>query len=176
MTTPEHISSRKDQRNAQSKHLLLTLIIALGAIGAATSYERTETSLFEPIHASRFEKRPKSYFEVGRVPSPRYITEYLYRYHICGIEYSGRPLDAYRERKENRAGSATVYYNPRKPGSFLLERRPYVSKTCGLLLALSVFTSLVLVTRLFLDYANRQLSRRPGPNAGGMGLRQDGRP
>ena len=155
MTTPEHSLLRKGQRSAQNKYQLLIWIIALGAIGAAAIYERTEHTLFEPIPATRFEKRPKSYFEVGRVPSPRYITEYLYRYHIRGIEYSGRPLDAYHERKENRAGTATVYYDPRDPGSFLLERRSYVSKTCGLLLALSGFTSLVLVTRLFLDYANR---------------------
>lgn len=146
------------KHNSGHKYKVLLLFIVLCAAGSLITYLESCNGTFTAVQATRFEKLPRSYMESGRAsPHPVYFKKYLYRYNVHGVEYSGKPRDAYREKRESYASTATVYFNPRNPNSFLLDISPYVSSTCGILLFCSALATLLLLVVVFLDYAELRM-------------------
>jgi len=144
----------------ERKYRILLLFIVLCAAGSLLTYLESCNGTFTAVQATRFEKLPRSYMESGRAsPHPVYFRKYLYRYTVHGVEYSGKPMDSYREKPESYANTATVYFNSQKPSSFLLDVSPYISSTCGILLSCFALAALLLIIVFFLDYADHRMTK-----------------
>ena len=144
---------------ARLKKIIAALFLCSIA-GLGLSFPFSHYSRYIPVSAARFEKSPKSYRENTKVSQPRDVTEFLYRYQVEGVEYSGKPLDAYRENPQITTETATVFYNPNRPSSFLLHCSPYIGKMTGTLIFFTVVSLFALAFTIFIEHEDSTLRRK----------------